>query len=87
MAGWRLRPGVRLRHDPVRDRHVLLHADGVLLLNETGAAVLARCDGATDLTAVMIALTREYPEASHRDVETFMARLAARRLVEVADGG
>ncbi|RLV10006.1 pyrroloquinoline quinone biosynthesis peptide chaperone PqqD [Streptomyces griseocarneus] len=79
---WRLRGGVRLRHDPVRDTGVLLHPEGVLLLNETAAAVLALCDGGTDETALAEALSRTYAGVPAREVRAFLAELAWRRLVE-----
>ncbi|MGW1077234.1 pyrroloquinoline quinone biosynthesis peptide chaperone PqqD [Streptomyces sp. NPDC002537] len=79
---WRLRGGVRLRHDPVRDTGVLLHPEGVLLLNETGAAVLALCDGATEEGAIAGALSRAYTAVPAGDVRSFLAELARRRLIE-----
>ena len=39
---WRL---ARLDFDPVRQQRVLLYPEGVVLLNETGAAILDLCDG------------------------------------------
>ncbi|MFI1796488.1 pyrroloquinoline quinone biosynthesis peptide chaperone PqqD [Streptomyces sp. NPDC020379] len=79
---WRLRGGVRLGHDAVRDVGVLLHPEGVLLLNDTGAAVLALCDGATDEHAVTRALAGRYASVSAGEVRSFLAELARRRLVE-----
>ena len=39
---WRL---ARLEFDPVRKQRVLLYPEGVVLLNDTGAAILDLCDG------------------------------------------
>ena len=55
-----LRRGVKLAHDPVRDRMALLYPEGVLLLNDTAAAVLAWCDGRRTVPEVATALAEEY---------------------------
>ncbi|MEU7166582.1 pyrroloquinoline quinone biosynthesis peptide chaperone PqqD [Streptomyces morookaense] len=82
---WRLCRGVRLGHDPVRDTGVLLHPEGVLLLNETGAAVLALCDGTADVDGITAALSRRYAAVAAEDVEQFVRRLARRHLIEPND--
>ncbi|MFF4529713.1 pyrroloquinoline quinone biosynthesis peptide chaperone PqqD [Streptomyces sp. NPDC001407] len=81
---WRLRRGVRLGHDAVRDAGVLLHPEGVLVLNDTGAAVLALCDGATDERTLTRALARRYVSVSPEEVRAFLAELARRHLVEAS---
>ncbi|MCC3773747.1 pyrroloquinoline quinone biosynthesis peptide chaperone PqqD [Streptomyces sp. UNOB3_S3] len=86
MTCWRLRPGVRLAHDSVRDAGVLLHPEGVLIVNETAARVLALCDGKTDLAAIADVLSRTYDVVPVHDLEGFLDALARRRLVEPAEG-
>ncbi|MEV4434458.1 pyrroloquinoline quinone biosynthesis peptide chaperone PqqD [Streptomyces sp. NPDC049555] len=83
---WRLRTGVRLAHDPVRDTGVLLHPDGVLLLNATATAVLALCDGTTGEADLAAALSRTYTGVRAQDVRCFLGRLAARQLIEPVPG-
>ncbi|MFI9784229.1 pyrroloquinoline quinone biosynthesis protein PqqE [Kitasatospora sp. NPDC051984] len=78
---WRLRRGVRLGHDRVRSVPVLLHPDGVLVLGETAAAVLARCDGATGTTAILATLEREYAGVRPAEVRSFLASLADQHLL------
>ena len=80
-----LRRGVKLTHDPVRDRMALLYPEGVLLLNETAAAVLAFCDGQRTIPEVAEALCEEYDDVSSQDVLELLADLDGRRLL-VADG-
>ncbi len=80
-----LRRGVRLADDPVRDRMALLYPEGVLLLNETAAAVLAHCDGRRTVPEVAAALAEEYDGVSADDVLALLADLDARRLL-VSDG-
>ncbi|MEU3352821.1 pyrroloquinoline quinone biosynthesis peptide chaperone PqqD [Streptomyces sp. NPDC037389] len=82
MTYWRLRPGVRLAHDSVRDTGVLLHPEGVLLLNETGARVLALCDGSTDVAAIAAVMCRTYTVVPLHDLRSFLDALARRRLIE-----
>lgn len=84
MTCWRLRPGVRLIHDSVRDAGVLLHPDGVLILNDTGARVLALCDGNTDLGAIADVLSSTYDAVSLHDLRVFLDALDRRRLIERA---
>jgi pyrroloquinoline quinone biosynthesis protein D len=79
----RLRRGVRLAFDDVRESHVLLYPEGVLLLNETAGAVLARCDGATDLAAILAALGAVYRDVPQCEVSALLRTLAARRLIEL----
>ena len=43
----RLAPGVRYRWDQMREQHQLLFPEGLLVLNETGAAIVRLCDGRT----------------------------------------
>ncbi|GGP44631.1 hypothetical protein GCM10010214_16890 [Streptomyces abikoensis] len=75
---------MRLIHDSVRDAGVLLHPDGVLILNETGARVLALCDGNTDLVTIADALSRAYDAVPLHDLRDFLDALARRRLIERA---
>jgi PqqA peptide cyclase len=80
-----LRRGVKLADDPVRGRMALLYPEGVLLLNETAAAVLGHCDGRRTVPEVAAALAEEYEGVSPEDVLELLADLDARRLL-VADG-
>jgi PqqA peptide cyclase len=80
-----LRRGVKLVHDPVRDRAALLYPEGVLLLNDTAAAVLSHCDGRRDVPEVARALAEEYEGVEPGDVLALLADLDARRLI-IADG-
>jgi pyrroloquinoline quinone biosynthesis protein D len=56
----RLKPGVRLYHDRVRGRDVLLAPERVVELDETARAILARVDGVADVRAIAAALAAEY---------------------------
>src|SRR5262249_22016704 len=82
-----LRRGVKLVHDPVRDRYALLYPEGVLLLNDTAAAVLAYCDGERAVPEVANALADEYEGVEAEDVLALLADLDARRLLRTDGTG
>jgi pyrroloquinoline quinone biosynthesis protein D len=79
-------PHVRLTFDPARERHVLLAPEVVSILNGTGATVLGLCDGQRTVAEIVTELNGRYDGVVDDDVRFFLARLAARRCVEVGDG-
>jgi len=83
----RLRRGVRLGYDQVRERHVMMYPEGVLVLNETAADVVRRCDGAATVAEITAALAEEYRDMRDADVVDVLARLADRRMIEVDRAG
>ncbi|GAA1933354.1 pyrroloquinoline quinone biosynthesis peptide chaperone PqqD [Kitasatospora viridis] len=80
--GWRLRTGVRLTEDGACDPPVLLHPEGVLLLNERSAAVLRLCDGSRGAGAITAALSAEFAEVAAEQVLAFLAGIAEQGLIE-----
>jgi pyrroloquinoline quinone biosynthesis protein D len=80
----RLRRGVRLGYDQVRDRHVMMYPEGVLVLNETAADIVARCDGAATVADITVALAEAYRGVRDTDVVDVLARLVDRRMIEVS---
>ena len=82
-----LRNGVRLVHDPVRGRPALLYPEGVLLVNDTAAAVLGHCDGTRPVDAVVARLAVEYEGLRTEDVHRLLADLAGRRLISLDGTG
>jgi pyrroloquinoline quinone biosynthesis protein D len=76
-----LRRGVRLAYDRTRQRHVVLFPEGVLVLNDTAAAVLRHCDGDTDLDGIVGALRSRYDGVVAEDVRAVLDRLAERGVV------
>jgi pyrroloquinoline quinone biosynthesis protein D len=77
---------VRLEWDPVRESHVLLAPEGVLVLNRTGATILELCDGERTVGDIVGELRGRYDRVAGDEVRDFLARLAARRWVELGDG-
>lgn len=82
----RLARHVRLRYDAKRDRHVLLGPETVVVLNGTGADVLALCDGTRTTTGILAGLRERYGRIAEDEVLRFLAALAARRWLESGDG-
>ncbi len=76
---------MRLDWDPVRQRHVLLGPEGVLLLNRTGAAIVDLCDGRQTTAEIVERLRGTYDHVDVDQVRGFLTRLIARGWLEVGD--
>jgi pyrroloquinoline quinone biosynthesis protein D len=79
----RVRRGVRCTYDKTRNSDVVLFPEGVLLLNETAAAVVSRCDGASSVGDIALSLADEFDGVQADDVIELVDRLVARRVVDV----
>ncbi|GGP59997.1 pyrroloquinoline quinone biosynthesis protein PqqD [Saccharothrix coeruleofusca] len=79
----RLRPGVKRSYDEVRRCHVVLFPEGVLVLNETAAAVVGLCDGRNSVRDIAARLAAEFDGVRVADVVELVGRLAERRVVEL----
>jgi pyrroloquinoline quinone biosynthesis protein D len=77
---------VRLQWDPVREQRVLLAPEGVLALNQTGATILGLCDGERTVVEIVEELRGQYSRVADDEVRDFLARLVAKRWVELGDG-
>ncbi|MGH3501462.1 MAG: pyrroloquinoline quinone biosynthesis peptide chaperone PqqD [Nocardioidaceae bacterium] len=82
----RLARHVRLTFDPARERHVLLGPETVSVLNGTGATILGLCDGERTVAEIVAELHGQYGRVVDDEVRLFLARLVARRCVEVSRG-
>lgn len=79
----RLKPGVKLRDDPVRGT-ILLAPERFLSLDETAHAIVRRIDGARDARAIAADLAKEFdadPEEILADVEDLLVQLSAQGYV------
>ena len=81
----RLVPYARLQWDPVREKHILLAPEGGLVLNETGGAILALCDGRRSVADIAGELGARYNRTVDQDVVTFLHRLVSKGLVQAND--
>ncbi|MGH3340758.1 MAG: pyrroloquinoline quinone biosynthesis peptide chaperone PqqD [Propionibacteriaceae bacterium] len=75
----------RMEWDPAREQHVLLAPEGVLVLNQTGATILGFCDGERTVVEIVEELRKKYDSVDGDEVQNFLARLVAKRLVELGD--
>lgn len=79
----RLAAALRLTFDEVREQHVLLGPESVLVLNPTGAAILQLCDGRRNVGGIVAELRDRFDGVEPGEVRTFLNHLAAKRCVEV----
>ena len=78
---WRL---ARLDYDKVRQQRVLLYPEGVVMLNDTGAAILELCDGARSVADIVTLLQERYHCGDvTADVIEYLSALAGQQLVRV----
>ncbi|GAA4866292.1 MULTISPECIES: pyrroloquinoline quinone biosynthesis peptide chaperone PqqD [Saccharopolyspora] len=82
MSAPALRRGVRLDHDHVRDRPVVLYPEGVLMPNRTATAVLELCDGRTTVDGIAERLRERFSGVREQEVREVLERLVERRVVE-----
>ena len=80
-ALWRL---ARLDFDAVRQQRVLLYPEGVVLLNDTGAAILDLCDGCRSIADIAATLEERYHCDVTADVIEYLSELAERDLVRTS---
>jgi pyrroloquinoline quinone biosynthesis protein D len=72
--------------DPARERHVLLAPETISVLNGTGAAILDLCDGRRTVAEIEADLRDQYQDVPRDEVREFLARLIAKRCVDVGHG-
>lgn len=68
--------------DRVRNTHVLLFPEGVLVPNATAAAILELCDGTSTVEDIAGLLAERYEGVLASDIADVLTRLAERRVVE-----
>jgi coenzyme PQQ biosynthesis protein PqqD len=81
-----LRRGVRTGTDPLSGETVLLFPEGVIILNETAAAVIRQCDGCHSVAEVVQAVGAEYDNVAVEDVISLLRDLITQNLL-VANRG
>jgi len=81
-----LRRGVRTGTDPLSGETVLLFPEGVLILNETAAAVIRQCDSCHSVAEVVQAVGEAYDGVAVEDVMSLLRDLITQNLL-VANRG
>jgi pyrroloquinoline quinone biosynthesis protein D len=75
----------RYRWDELRSQHQLVFPEGILVLNETGAAIVSRCDGRS-VDELLASLAEAYDDCPpDEEVCDFLQRLAKKGLLRDAD--
>lgn len=86
-ADWKpfLPRGVRLRHDAIRGRYILLAPERIFEVDHVGVEILKRCDGRTfgTLIADLAIAFEATPEQIKGDVESFLKGFADKRVLEL----
>jgi pyrroloquinoline quinone biosynthesis protein D len=80
----RLAGKTRLKWDAVREKHLLLYPEGVLVLNQTAHDVLALCDGRRAVAEIVKTLAAQYADdaaAVDGDVKEILRKLAEKSFV------
>ena len=65
---------------------MLLGPESVVLLNRTGADILSLCDGQRTVAEIVDELQGRYDRVVDNEVQHFIARLVAKRCVEISHG-
>ncbi|HEY5041495.1 MAG TPA: pyrroloquinoline quinone biosynthesis peptide chaperone PqqD [Verrucomicrobiae bacterium] len=84
----RLADKARLKWDAVREKHLLLFPEGVLVLNQTAHDVLALCDGQRAVAEIVKTLVSQYAveiNAIDADVKEILQKLAQKTFVTIND--
>lgn len=81
-----LRRGVRTGTDPLSGETVLLFPEGVLILNETAAAVIRHCDGRHSVAEVVRAVGGVYDDVAVNDVMSLLRDLITQNLLAANRG-
>jgi pyrroloquinoline quinone biosynthesis protein D len=82
----RLAPHVRMRFDAARGQHALLSPETVLVVNDTGAAIVQLCDGVRTVAEIQAELQSRYTQVADGEVSRFLADLVAKHGMEVIHG-
>jgi coenzyme PQQ biosynthesis protein PqqD len=75
----------RYRWDEIRQQHQLLFPEGILVLNDAGAAIVRLCDGRS-LDDLVLALTDQFAnQPAREEVLDFLQRLSQKGLLRDGD--
>ena len=78
--------GVRLKHDIVRERHVVLGPEILIELNQTGTAIMNQIDGTSSITEIVDRLAQQFeinPQDIGQDVAEFCTSMMLRRVLSI----
>jgi len=76
--------GVRLKHDKVRERYVVLGPEILIELNQTGTAIMSEIDGQSTITDIISRLAARFevnPNDITQDVIEFCTSMVTRQVL------
>lgn len=76
--------GVRLKHDKVRERYVVLGPEILIELNQTGTAIMSEIDGQSTITDIISRLAVRFevnPNDITQDVIEFCTSMVMRQVL------
>ena len=76
--------GVRLKHDKVRERYVVLGPEILIELNQTGTAIMSEIDGQSTITDIISRLATQFEVNQNditQDVVEFCTSMVMRRVL------
>ena len=80
----RVAAGFRLQWEPAQECHVLLYPEGMVKLNQSAGEILRRCDGTSDVGAIVSQLEDAFHATGLQpEVLAFLAIAAEQRWVEL----
>src|SRR4051794_14598715 len=85
----KLSPRSRVQTDKVTAKPILVYPEGVLVLNPTGSAIVALCDGSRTCAEIATELSKKYNapiDAISKDVAAYLGRLQQKNLIELLTG-
>lgn len=71
----------RVRWDPVRQKHLLLFPEGLLVLNQTAYEIITMCDGKNQVITIVNSLGDKYKTHVDADIRELLSTLVERRLL------
>ena len=78
--------GVRLKHDIVRERHVVLGPEMLIELNQSGTAIMNQIDGSSSIIEIVDRLAQQFeidPQDITQDVAEFCTSMMLRRVLSI----
>jgi pyrroloquinoline quinone biosynthesis protein D len=79
----RIGKGFRLQWEDAQQAHVLLYPEGMVKLNGSAGQILSRCDGATNVAAIVADLEKAFVTSGlDNDVRAFLEIAQRQRWVE-----
>jgi pyrroloquinoline quinone biosynthesis protein D len=71
----------RVKWDPVRQKHLLLFPEGLLVLNQTAHEIITMCNGKNKVITIVNSLGDKYKTHIDADIRELLSRLVEKRLL------